>query len=253
VSERYHTLRVFNLVMAALHAAQGVAVIYLSTNFHLPITYSYLVFNRATQHLDSATSTLVDVRFGYGVALFFFLSALFHLFIATEYFEHYKADLARHVNIVRWIEYALSASVMMVLIAMLAGVYDTATLLLIFGATAVMNLCGLVMELVNQNRAEVNWSAYIVGAVAGILPWLAILIYFIGSASQANNATPTFVYYIYGSIFVFFNCFAINMYLQYKKVGPWHNYLYGETVYIILSLVAKSLLAWQVFAGTLRP
>ena len=28
---------------------------------------------------------------------------------------------------------------------------------------------------------------------------------------------------------------------------------YGERAYIILSLVAKSLLAWQVFAGTLRP
>jgi len=41
--------------------------------------------------------------------------------------------------------------------------------------------------------------------------------------------------------------------LQYKKVGKWQDYLYGERVYIILSLVAKSLLAWQVFAGTLRP
>lgn len=43
------------------------------------------------------------------------------------------------------------------------------------------------------------------------------------------------------------------MVLQYKKVGPWKNYIYGELVYITLSLVAKSLLAWQVFAGTLRP
>jgi hypothetical protein len=43
------------------------------------------------------------------------------------------------------------------------------------------------------------------------------------------------------------------MFLQYKKIGPWKNYLFGENVYIILSLVSKSLLAWQVFAGTLRP
>jgi hypothetical protein len=43
------------------------------------------------------------------------------------------------------------------------------------------------------------------------------------------------------------------MVLQYKKIGPWKNYAYGELVYIILSLVAKSLLAWQVFAGTLQP
>jgi len=43
------------------------------------------------------------------------------------------------------------------------------------------------------------------------------------------------------------------MFLQYKKIGKWKDYLYGEKVYIILSLVAKSALAWQVFAGTLRP
>jgi hypothetical protein len=47
--------------------------------------------------------------------------------------------------------------------------------------------------------------------------------------------------------------FAINMVLQYRKVGPWRDYLFGERVYILLSLTAKSALAWQVFAGTLRP
>jgi hypothetical protein len=43
------------------------------------------------------------------------------------------------------------------------------------------------------------------------------------------------------------------MYLQYKKVGKWSDYLYGEQVYIILSLVAKSALAWQVYAGVFQP
>ena len=47
--------------------------------------------------------------------------------------------------------------------------------------------------------------------------------------------------------------FAVNMVLQYKKIGKWKNYIYGEYAYIVLSLVAKSLLAWQVFGGTLRP
>jgi hypothetical protein len=55
------------------------------------------------------------------------------------------------------------------------------------------------------------------------------------------------------SLFVFFNIFAVNMVLQYKKVGKWKDYLFGERVYIILSLTAKTLLAWQIFAGTLRP
>ena len=68
-----------------------------------------------------------------------------------------------------------------------------------------------------------------------------------------SGEIPTFVYYIYASIFLFFNCFAINMILQYRKVGKWRDYLYGEKVYILLRLLAKSALAWQVFAGTLRP
>jgi hypothetical protein len=52
---------------------------------------------------------------------------------------------------------------------------------------------------------------------------------------------------------VFFNAFAINMFLQYKGIGKWKDYMYGERMYIVLSLVAKSALAWQVFFGTLRP
>jgi hypothetical protein len=59
------------------------------------------------------------------------------------------------------------------------------------------------------------------------------------------------VYAIFFSIFVFFDCFAVNQLLQYKRVGRWRDYLYGERVYIALSLVAKSLLAWQIFASTL--
>jgi heliorhodopsin len=52
---------------------------------------------------------------------------------------------------------------------------------------------------------------------------------------------------------VFFNVFALNMVLQYRRVGRWRDYLYGERMYMLLSLGAKSALAWQVFAGTLRP
>ena len=41
------------------------------------------------------------------------------------------------------------------------------------------------------------------------------------------------------------------MVLQYKRVGPWRDYLFGEAVYVLLSLTAKSALAWQIFASTL--
>ena len=148
----------------------------------------------------------------------------------------------------------LSASTMMVAIALLAGVFDLGSLVMMFALTAVMNLCGLVMELVNQGRSKVDWSSYIVGCIAGIAPWIVYAFYIVGSSQYGEGGgPPTFVYFILVSIFLFFNSFAINMLLQYRKKGKWADYIYGERVYMVLSLVAKAALAWQVFAGTLRP
>jgi len=238
--------------MALLHGAQGAAVLALSTNFKLPVTGSYLTFNSSTQHLDAASNKLFDMPIVWLIAGFFFISALFHLAIATFYNKTYVANLGKGINKARWFEYSLSASVMMVAISMLVGIYDVVSLVLIFALVAIMNLTGLAMELYNQGREQVNWLAYKIGSLAGIVPWVAVAFY-IWYSSHQGSAPPTFVYFIFGSLFIFFSCFALNMYLQYKRIGKWADYMYGERMYIILSLVAKSALAWQVFAGTLRP
>lgn len=250
---RFLRLRSYNVIMGFLHLLQGITVIVLSNDFSVPVTTNYLKFNVVTQTLDTVTQTVFHLRFGYWVAIFFFLSALFHFIIGTEYYKTYARNLTQHINKARWVEYSLSASLMIILIGALSGVYDASTLLLMFGATAVMNLCGLVMERQNRDSENVDWTSFWAGSLAGILPWLVIAIYFLGAATEANNAIPTFVYWIYVSIFIFFMSFALNMYLQYKRVGPWKDYLLGEKMYILLSLIAKSLLAWQIFAGTLRP
>ena len=110
---------------------------------------------------------------------------------------------------------------------------------------------GLVMEEINQFKQKTDWKPFIFGSLAGIGPWIVIILYAFGNADPSE--VPWFVYAIVGSYFVFFNLFPINMILQYKKVGKWANYLYGEKTYIILSLVAKSVLAWLVFSGVMQP
>lgn len=245
-------LRKFNFVMAAFHAIQGVVILLISRTFDIGITGSYLTFNRTTQTLEPATTHLFDLSVPMLIAAFFFLSSLAHLFIATLYNKRYNKDLARGINKMRWIEYSISASIMMVAIAMLVGVYDFTNLVSIFVLTAIMNLLGLVMEVHNQTTKKTNWLSYWIGCLAGLVPWFVVGFNFWLSAEQ-GSAPPTFVYWIFVSIFFFFSCFAVNMVLQYKKIGPWKDYIYGEKVYIILSLVAKTLLAWQVFAGTLQP
>ena len=238
--------------MAAFHGLQGIAILLISRTFDIPITGSYLTFNRTSQSLEPATAHLFDLSIPLLVALFFFLSAFAHLIIATIYNKKYNRDLASGINKVRWIEYSVSASIMMVAIAVLVGVYDFTNLLMIFTLVAIMNLLGLVMEIHNQTTKKTNWISYWIGCLAGFMPWVVIAFSFWLSADK-GSAPPTFVYWIFVSIFLFFSCFAVNMVLQYKKIGPWKDYLYGERAYIILSLVAKTLLAWQVFAGTLQP
>jgi heliorhodopsin len=250
----YGGLRQLNLSMAALHLVQGLIILWLGNwDFMLPINVAYLDFKESAQSLVPAARTLFDVRLVWLVAAFLFMSATAHWVIATIWRHGYERDLARGLNRARWFEYALSAATMMVAIALLVGVYDLASLLMIFALVAVMNLLGLVMEIHNQTTSHTRWISFVVGCLAGIVPWIVVALYFWAANGYGGGQIPAFVYGIYVSIFLFFNCFAVNMWLQYRKVGAWHSYLYGERAYIILSLVAKSALAWQVFAGTLRP
>jgi hypothetical protein len=254
----FESLNKWNFGLALLHFIQGVAVVILSTKATLPVTTNYLTLDTLASKAGSpvlvaATRNLFDINLAYVVAAFFFLSAAAHLIIATVYRQTYEADLKKGINKARWIEYSLSASVMMVGIAMLTGVYDASSLLMIFALISIMNLMGLMMEVHNQTTKRTNWLSYIIGCKAGIVPWLVVVIYVVGSNVYGSGHIPEFVYWIYASMFVLFSAFAVNMYLQYKKVGKWADYLYGERIYMILSLVAKSLLAWQVFFGALRP
>lgn len=246
-------LNKFNLGMAILHAAQAIAMLLLAKSYSLPVTTTYLTFNDATKQLETATTNIFDVPLAWLTVSFLLMSSVAHLIVATIYRKTYERDLKKGINKARWIEYSISASTMMVAIAFLSGVYEFSNLIMIFALVALMNLMGLVMEIWNQEIKQTKWLSFFIGCLSGVVPWLVFVIYVWGASIYGSQGVPGFVYGIYVSIFLFFNCFAINMYLQYKKIGPWKDYLFGERVYMILSLVAKSALAWQVFAGSLRP
>jgi|GEM_PF-65827 len=259
-TDKFKKLNIWNYVLGALHAIQGVVILVLSRSDSLfPVNTTFITTDALSSAegapvLVQASRTVFDFNLAYIVAAFFFMSAFAHLFIATVYKKRYEINLQKGINKVRWYEYGISASTMMIGIATLSGIADLSTLVLIFGTTLVMNLCGLIMELHNnQDSSKVSWISFVVGTISGLLPWIAIGIYFYGANVYGSGNIPTFVYAIFVSLFLFFMSFAVNMYLQYKGKGKWSDYLFGEKVYMILSLVAKSALAWQIFGGTLRP
>jgi len=239
-------LRIWNIVVGVILAIQAIMVAALTNSFSLPVTATFIQGPPGT---TPSLHHLFNIYTGWGVFVFLAISAVALLLIASPpIFPWYKRNLLQNRNYGRWIEYFFSSSIMIVLISQITGISDIAALLAIFGINACMILFGALQEKY-EKPGKPSWLPFWFGSFAGIIPWIAIVIYVI--APGITVSPPGFVYGIIASLFVFFNCFAVNMVLQYKKVGHWRDYLFGEKIYIILSLTAKALLAWQVFASVL--
>jgi len=253
----------YNLIAGCIHLVQATIQVILGStienfkNFKLEVRLNYLsqltVPGTDKQYLGLAYTVWGNVPVAPLVAIFFFLSAIAHFIVCLNK-DVYFAQLARGTNKFRWWEYAFSSSFMIVLIAQLFGVYDIASLFLIFVSNFATQFTGLLMEEMNdltKDDLELNWTPFYVGCLTGFAPWIAIAFYFLGSGPSSD--IPGFVYGVLVSYFIFFNTFPLNMILQYKKVGKWADYLYGEQTYILLSLISKSFLGWLVFGGVNQP
>lgn len=226
------------------------------------------------------------LRVGALASLFFAVTALFHLYLGTigrgGYERRLKADGS---NPARWIEYSFTCSLMWVLIAALTGISDASFLACIFTLSACMNLFGLVFEQVNASGAapqarrsaeratllpsggvwvppsyerdapaagagdEVDWWPYIYGFLAFGAGWGAIGAHFFGALTNASSSVPAFVYGIFFSLSAMMLLFPLNQFLQYARIGPWARDVFAEQGYMVLSLVAKTLLTWQIVGG----
>lgn len=248
-AKKFKNLKLFNLIVGFIHLIQAVLMFWLSSDFAISIKSTYMMGPPGTDRMG--TETLFDVRLGILVALFMFLSSIAHFSVSTFAYNWYLENIKNHINRARWIEYSLSSSLMIIIIALLVGITDLGVLITLFIVNTSMIFFGWLMEAYNQKTKKVVWSPFIFGCIAGAAPWITIFIRLITASSQSPVGIPNFVIGIFVSLFIFFNIFAINQFLQYKKIGRWESYLYGEKIYIVLSLVAKSALAWQVFTGTL--
>ena len=243
-------LKRLNLIAGALHLASLLAILFLANDAKLPVNAIYLTEAPGTGNFTDPIN-LFNLKIGYMVAAFLALSAFFHFFISSPaMFGKYTVGLKNHINVFRWVEYSLSSTIMIIVILQLNGTADYIALMGIAGVNVSMILFGWLQEKYTT-PGDGDLLPFWFGCIAGIVPWLASLANILSPKGPAESTTPGFVYGIVISLFILFNCFAIVQYKQYKAKGKWANYIYGERRYIVLSLVAKSLLAWQVFSGSL--
>ena len=254
--EQIARLRGYNVIAGFLHLIQAVGLGFVLTLLDFQVLFPATIdYPTGPPGFDLPTDRVVlfDVNIGAGVVAFLALSALFHFIISSPmFFERYKGGLKQNHNYFRWVEYSLSSSIMIWLIAQLTGVSDFAALVGIFAVNASMIFFGAIQEKY-ETPGNGKGLPFIMGSITGIVPWLIIVLYTIQPGGTNAAEVPGFVYGIIVALFIFFNTFAFNQAFQYKMVGPWKNYLFGEATYITLSLVAKTILAWQVFSGAIIP
>lgn len=237
-------LRIWNIALAALHGLQAIAVLAISSDFAIDLTTAYPAGPPGTRVPEAQAAFAVPI--GIAVAVFLALAAVDHFLTGVPLRKTYEQNLRRGINPFRWIEYSVSATIMVLLIALYAGITQITAIIAVIGANVAMILFGWLQERSNPPGTRPDLTAFWFGCIAGAAPWVAITVNLVG-ASQV----PTFVFGIFVSLFLFFMSFALNQWLQYKQIGPWKDYAFGEFVYLVLSLAAKSALAWQIVAGSL--
>jgi hypothetical protein len=251
------SLRRWNIWLAVLLVAQAIAIIIMGKSSALPINGGLMnvdaLASEAAGHqvLVPAVRHLFDVNILVVVIVFLLISALFHSLIASYSRRKYEADVMRGVNELRWLDYGLSAGVMLSAIALLNGVFDLGSLIMVFVLVVLLHLLGFFLEIQNGATAATKAKEFKGLLLAGGAIWLVVAIYLKMSVIYGVGL-PHYIYFIDGTIFALTLGLAFNTYMSYQQKGKWSDYLYGERNYMILSTIAKSILAWQIFFGLLR-
>ena len=243
--ERLRNLRTWNLALTVLHFAQALVIVLIAGDFAIDVTSTFPEGPPGTR--VPTAEPLFGVRIGAAIGLFLLLAAIDHFLTATVARSTYESDLRSGINRFRWVEYSVSATIMVLLICAYSGITGVSALLGIIGANVAMILFCWIQERSNPpGRTSTSMTAFWFGTIAGLAPWAAIVVNIIGS-----ETVPGFVYGIVITEAILFFSFGLNQWLQYRGIGRWTDYLYGEKVYLVLSLVAKSVLAWFIYFGSL--
>ena len=110
---------------------------------------------------------MLDVSVGVVMAVFFVAAAVNHGLSATLLRPTYEAELRAGRNRIRWAEFAVSAPILMLLIALYTGVTDVAALVVVGVATLVMIVCGWMQEAAQPARSADHDDGAVLGRGRG--------------------------------------------------------------------------------------
>jgi hypothetical protein len=240
---------------------EGLAVVLLSKSVTAPITLQYPAVDTLASESNGhrmiglASRHLADVHMGWVVATFLIVFATVSLMMATLYRKYLDVAAERGVNVFRSLAMGLGGGLMVAAIALVSGISSLAMLVTLFGATLFGALLGLGAEvLVARNGGVKPRLAHFLcglGIVSALFPWVVFAANVLG-ANLWSGDIPSYLYSIYACQFVLFGSVLLATHYRLKRQGKWADALYTDRGFLLLSFIAATLLAAQIFVGVLK-
>lgn len=180
------------------------------------------------------------------IVTFFAITAGFHLLYALNPGNVYLDAVKKGNNFWRWIEYGISATIMIVVIAILSGVKDINNYILMIVISLGIMSTGQWFE---TATGKSKWIPIIVGFTLMMGVFTVIFASFrrrIREVQALGFKLPTWIYLVVFMMFGFYASFGFVPVAQMVFRGNYRKYEYA---YLTLSLISKVSLGVLVAVG----
>ncbi len=254
-------LKKWNYWLAALYAAQSIAIVTIGNKTAVPVTVQYpsvdTLGSEAAGHqlIGGAFRQVWSLEIGWAVAVFLIVFATIRFMAGRKTRVQDQPGTDRGISTLRWMGFGLGGGLVIATIALLSGITNLGALLLLFASVVGGCVLALAAEVViDRNKGMWTRFARLLGnlsIMAITLPWIVFALGVLGSLFWNGNL-PVYVYSIYGCVALLFLGTILATYFYFARQGRWADPLYAERSFMIVEFLTASFLAWQVYAGLLR-
>lgn len=195
----------------------------------------------------SATRHLFDLDLRWVLAGLLAASSVLPILYLSKLKSYYSRKITKgDVLTSRWIDFGISGSIMITIIALLSGYSDLMTLKLMGWLIVVAAATSWLAERQNAESRSPIWSAYIFSLIAAMLPFIAIASSMLHTVLYGAVRSPWYVYAAAGATLLGFILIALNQKLHYKGKGSHERV---ERSYLTISLLTKLSFAIILIVG----
>lgn len=250
--EKYLTLTKTNIILAIAHALAAIVL----------LVFAIMRKDRSFDYKLKAGDkelTIQSLWIVYAAVAFLAITSLVHILYASNIYEFYSKGVSEMKQSVRWIEYAITATIMAVIIALISGVKTINTLIGLGALIALVMGTGAWFEYMYTD--DWNWSIFaplIVGfGLLAVYIFIVMKSFFDAKkeyeekekAKGSDKTLPSWITWSVIGTLGFFSIFGVVPLLKliFKISNMWYEY-----IYLFLSLTAKLYLGFFLGWGLLQ-